>query len=170
MELVKAEPVSSIEEIGRKTPPSLWIFRGQSNAKWGLETSLERACISFRLKISRSGLDLEGILLREFDRRFHHYQSYVPKDNIELLAYMQHFGAPTRFLDWTYSLHIAVYFAIEAMTDDPCAVWAIHQKWLQREGMKLFESSSNYPKDPDTQEKCQRPKGILSFSSALIWL
>jgi len=134
MGLVKAEAISLIEQIKDKTSTSRWIFRGQRSSKWRLATSLERACNSFKLKISQNGLALEKVLLREFQRRFHHYQSYVPKDNIELLAYMQHFGAPTRLLDWTYSLHVAVYFAIEAAPDDPCAVWAIDQKWLQREG------------------------------------
>jgi hypothetical protein len=34
-------------------------------------------------------------------------------DWLEWIALMQHYGAPTRFLDWTYSLYVAVFFAVE---------------------------------------------------------
>jgi len=54
---------------------------------------------------------------------------------------MQHHGAPTRFLDWTYSVYVAAYFALENAAGD-CAVWKINKKWLNEEGKKLFEKAS----------------------------
>jgi len=108
-----------------------WIFRGQEKAVWGLKTSLERACE--RLPSGHALKDrviAEDRLKREFRRRLHHYLPTVPElsDTLEWLSLMQHYGAPTRLLDFTYSIYVAAYFALES-ADDDCAVWAINAAW-----------------------------------------
>jgi hypothetical protein len=47
---------------------------------------------------------------------------------------MQHHGAPTRLLDFTYSVYVAAYFALEeAESDSDSVVWALDGPWaLQR--------------------------------------
>ena len=47
---------------------------------------------------------------------------------------MQHYGAPTRLLDWSYSPFVATYFAIESSTG-ASAVWAINGDWLERKAI-----------------------------------
>ena len=90
-------------------------------------------------KRKRSVFDLERGLLREFKRKCHHYEMNVPeKDDIaEWLALMQHYGAPTRLLDWTYSFFVAVYFALEN-AEKECAVWALETKWIDDRIQKIF--------------------------------
>jgi hypothetical protein len=51
---------------------------------------------------------------------------------MEWLALMQHYGAPTRLHDWTYSLWTAVLFAVEKAeieNSKVCAVWALDIDW-----------------------------------------
>src|SRR6266568_5424615 len=98
-----------------------WLFRGHRCAEWKLETSLERT--SRRCGISE--VKYERAVWREFRRHAHAYMPRVPADSdtIEWLAFMQHYGAPTRLLDFTYSFWIALFFAFEE-ADKTCAVVA----------------------------------------------
>jgi hypothetical protein len=108
-----------------------WIFRGHSRAEWDLQSGLERAFARFGMG-GRSAAELEGGLVRQFARRAHHYLTDVPERAswVEWLALMQHHGAPTRLLDFTYSFLVALFFALEdAWPEQSCAVWALNLDW-----------------------------------------
>ena len=53
-------------------------------------------------------------LSREFRRAYHDYATHIPSQGsvIEWLALMQHHGAPTRLLDFSYSVYVAAYFPL----------------------------------------------------------
>lgn len=77
--------------------------------------------------------DLEGGLIRRFVRQCNRYTQTPPATLLEVLALMRHFSAPTRLHDWSYSFHVAVFFALEAATrqcGEPCSVWAINTNWF----------------------------------------
>jgi hypothetical protein len=116
-----------------------WIFRGHGRAEWDLQSGLERAIVRFNTH-GRSVAELEGGLVRQFARRAHHYLADVPARAswVEWLALMQHHGAPTRLLDFTYSFYVALFFALEdALPGKPCALWALDLDWTSKQVRRI---------------------------------
>jgi FRG domain len=122
-----------------------WIFRGHANADNPLETTLYRAANR------RTGplpflFDWEERILRQFQRRAHHYVSDLPrrKDRLEWLALIQHYGGPTRLLDFSYSFYLAAFFAIEKpKRREAAAIWAVnHARLGERIAVKF---KANWP-------------------------
>jgi hypothetical protein len=101
------------------------VFRGQSNAKWSLSTTIEREARRYGLP-DGALRNREVVLLNNFQRRAHQYISDPPspEDRLEWLALMQHHGAPTRLLDFTHSFYVAAFFAMESAEQD-AAIWAL---------------------------------------------
>lgn len=101
-----------------------WFFRGQGNANWNLITSFDR------YKLHSDPLKLEDYLITEFKRSALHFlqPSLIPTNTLEWLALMQHYGAPTRLLDFTTSPYVAAYIAASELKEehDRFAIWAIN--------------------------------------------
>src|SRR3546814_4279407 len=84
---------------------------------------------------SVSGCNLEPKLMRIADRspethylnKFKQDASIIlnryPKNEFEWLFLMQHYGVPTRLLDWTESPLTGLYFALERDIDKDGALW-----------------------------------------------
>lgn len=79
----------------------LWAFRGHGDAGYELETTLYRGGQRFHCPPEILA-DREAWILRQFQRRAHHYIKDPPPvdKHLEWLALIQHFGGPTRLLDF----------------------------------------------------------------------
>jgi hypothetical protein len=94
-------------------PWGQFVFRGQSNAAWKLETAIFRHDMRSGKNRSTDLKKIERMALREFQRQYKRLGT-APIDADayhEWFAIMQHHGAPTRLLDFTYSFYVALYFA-----------------------------------------------------------
>ncbi len=101
---------------------SRFIFRGQMDSTWGLETSLERLIkktTPATQKILTSNSNQETtfrdiynsfILNNKTDKDSPNGESYEPIHS--WITRCQHMGGPTRLLDFTYSFDIATFFAL----------------------------------------------------------
>lgn len=78
-----------------------YVYRGLDDAEYPLITSLNRVC--------GHDLSLEDSLIRNF--RKYGYADINSNDSFwQIVATGQHFGLPTRLLDWTYSPLVAAHF------------------------------------------------------------
>lgn len=87
-----------------------WIFRGHMSSSWTLSSTLERNLNLFNIEKNQY-FKKEQALLREFQRSYYQYSSHIPDgdDYYEWISIMQHLGAPTRFVDFTYSPFVAIF-------------------------------------------------------------
>ena len=136
-----------------------WVFRGQRDATWNLASSLER---EIRPLLGRKSKVLQGrdvSSLREFvlngERRLVEefqqlarvgafaqsaFSSSAIESPVDGLAILQHYGAKTRLLDFTYSLSVAAAFAYEERwTNEPRSIWAINLDLLIARIPKMLE-------------------------------
>ena len=107
-----------IAELG---DTEIW-FRGQHNSAWPLMPSVFREYSGRRIN--------EAWSLHEFQRRFPHLRVSTPTTT-EWLMHMQHYGLPTRLLDWSTSFLVGLYFATTKDDDKDAALFAFDSQKVQ---------------------------------------
>jgi hypothetical protein len=62
----------------------------------------------------------------------HESDAWIPKDLLETAALAQHYGIPTRLLDWTYDIFVALFFAMTGAIekDGKLEIWALNKEHL----------------------------------------
>jgi hypothetical protein len=115
-------------------------------------------------------------LIERFQRHAVRFLNPVPQSKIEWLSLMQHYGLPTRLLDWTENPLIALFFALNENYNTVSNVWIIDPTYLSTidinidsiESLQLF-----FPKLVDNRIISQKgcftiqpfPKNLENFIS-----
>jgi hypothetical protein len=137
-----------------------WYYRGQRASEWPLTTFLDRSVFR-RTETGTYHLNRELVerdLVLRFQQQAHQYLPHLPKEDdwCSWFALMQHYGTPTRLIDWTTSPYVALYFALEQKPErKSCAVWALDKSWLERRAATLLNNQQLAPIPDDGMERAE---------------
>jgi FRG domain. len=100
-----------------------FLYRGMPNAAYHMETSLSRCCRDLQKT-------LEPAILNSFAKYAVKEDPTVAQSVWNRMITGQHYGLPTRLLDWTHSALVALHFAmtednLAEMDSHDCVVWRI---------------------------------------------
>lgn len=121
---------------------SNWIFRGQEVYDWSLSSAIDRVDFS-NCPQKNAKQDFEFFSIRDIKRNPLLYSDKkIPDTDFQMISLLQHYGLPTRLLDFTNSPFVAIFFAIENSNSD-CSVFAINYHQLMSSTYHLFRLKHN---------------------------
>ena len=90
------------------------MFRGQLDSNWELLPSIVRYAKNKEVSDGYDSIsEIENHLIEWLEKFAMPYKDYRSFSQAEKLVHGQHFGLPTRLLDWTTNPLKALYFAVE---------------------------------------------------------
>jgi hypothetical protein len=124
----KLTKIEQVVEVGTTLPRS-W-FRGHPKAYGNLTPKLYRK--QFNYMRPRENFELS--LIESFKRGAPVLEHSIPdeEDHIGWLFLMQHHGLPTRLLDWTKSILVALYFVVDKYPSENGELWAMYPEALNK--------------------------------------
>jgi len=165
--------ISLVEQIRADHEGDLW-YRGCGKVSYELKPSLYRHKQSNAIE---DFIKLEKDLIARFQQRSIPFHSRAVTDDWQWLFLMQHYGVPTRLLDWSESPLMALFFAVTlsrhtlntqgrpVFTGDAC-IWVLHPaQWNKRAvGLRSFPGSVLITEDPNAT--AYKPPGEVNRMNA----
>lgn len=177
--MIVEKTVVSMEELAYELNalPNNFIFRGHSDASWQLTSSLERF-LGPTWSPDRAR-QFEARTLDLFKSKYHIYcgNEHVPQSKLAWLSVMQHYGVPTRLVDFSESPYIALYFALESYqprSGNDLAIYAMDYSGIMEQSIQLISRKDNAFKADRQQMQEQRDKLFESvidrYSYEIAWI
>ncbi len=134
------------------------LFRGQPSI-----TSISKKCRLLPKLVrydNKDFLNLEKLVLTEFKRLAPPLLPIHPIDDFDWLALAQHFGLPTRLLDWTYNPLAALWFSLSSINHiiNSSEIWIFYPKLID------YQKQQNYKGNPFNIKETMiyRPRNVIS--------
>ena len=151
---------AEVEKYIGSTLESMAWYRGCGKATYLLQPGLYRHT---NITDASKLLEQDSLMISRFKQRCIPYLPHRVNDIWEYLFLMQHFGVPTRLLDWTENPYVALYFALEkaGRSKDSSGGYIYH------------EDAAVWLMDPPAWNRTVfsyqgYKKGVLSLSDSLI--
>ena len=136
----------------------LFMYRGHASAEYKLIPSIFR-----KYKKENDKKEYYKYFLLDENEMYMHFikeaKSYIKNidDNtnegyLEWLVYAQHFGVPTRLLDFTHNPLVALYFACSKEEEDDGTVWIFNLINYRNFHSKLLKNEANVNKNTTRNE------------------
>lgn len=141
----------------------------QTLAEYSILRNFFKTCDDNNLYIPQID-NLRNNIIVFFDLEFSSYKSkWLPKELYELAGLAQHYGLPTRFLDWSMDIYTSLYFASIGSiknydSTDYMVLWALNAQFIEfikhtKEQLPLKIIKPQYCGNPNLGAQ----KGIFTF-------
>ena len=124
----------------RLYPSQDYYYRGHADSSWKLTPSIARVfdgVTTLSVGQDLSLKNLEHAIISRFKRLAVPYLKTIPSKPIDWLVIGQHYGLPTRLLDWTENPLVALFFAIVEERECESVVWIIRPSHYGNELISL---------------------------------
>lgn len=145
-----------VEAISDYRDPSdtIW-FRGHSKDQYKLVPGYYRQ--NYRTS--------EETLVTRFKQSASLMVENTPRDEFDWMFLMQHYGVPTRLLDWTDSALVALYFCCSSDEDVDGAIWLLKPTIMNEESNIKDDNDGGYL--PSFQDELLNPYRIDGLKATL---
>lgn len=138
------ELLKVLEDVKKESDQTIW-YRGQGCSGWSLTP--------YYLRLD--GRQSEATFLKRFKQSAAMLIDTNPKESFDWLFLMQHYGVPTRLLDWSESPLVALYFAVENMEkhgEEDGALWLLFPSELNKNARINNKEEEGYIPSFDDEE------------------
>ena len=159
--------VNEVKDVIESLDDGNWFCRGQSQHYEDLLPSIDRGYSKFQTR--RGKLTFESISISRFRlyaKSFTEGEEASKHNDIIALMVLQHYGVPTRLLDWSISPKVAAFFAVlkDHYADDEKdgEIWTFNRTLYEELGAEQWKK---HP-ETTTDRSGDRDKIDLTFPTA----
>lgn len=154
--------VEADEKSQSEVDATALIYRGMTEAKYKLLTSSQRLwiCDEMNQWAQKTYLDFISDLVKNANENkliqkvFDLYNYSQHDREFPILSLLQHYGAPTPLMDWTYNSNVAFFFATDGLMkkgqpksdiEDYFSIYRINKRQYKNEFLNVIDFTQDLP-------------------------